>query len=354
MGGAQASGFHVRHKECDGMSVSEVSLRLRPLSPWHVGSAGHVLGPLDLLADGDDLLRVELDAFVRRLGLAERALFESCLRAADGLRQGHLFMAERLPLCRAGAVSVGRLSPAVSSVLHSLNVGRQRVFRLAHAALQSGEVICLEGGHVRSALLSGMRPSASKSTDTPTPWAGHSFGPLKIVEGSLSKQIALAGRLAPSSSRPLVVTSREDWLQIHCPVSDVVLTTDLLPSRRVRNGLSLEESWQKQCEIGQLAARDLAVQVSALSKMADRSPHSEIARFIQRSHVALQAVEDRKMTLVRIGMGGGHSARRSKDLKHMKAGTVPAAVLARSWSKAAATSADAVPLGWMLLEAVWR
>jgi len=74
MGGAQASGFHVRHKECDGMSVSEVSLRLRPLSPWHVGSAGHVLGPLDLLADGDDLLRVELDAFVRRLGLAERAL----------------------------------------------------------------------------------------------------------------------------------------------------------------------------------------------------------------------------------------------------------------------------------------
>ena len=334
------------------MSTSLVSLRLHPLAPWHVGSAGHVLGPLDLLADGSDLLRVELDVFVRRLGLAERALFESCLRAVDGLRQGHLFMAERLPLCRAGAVSVGRISPAVSNVLHGLSIGRQRVFRLAHAALHSGEVTSLEGGHVRSALRTGVRRFAGNPSSKESPWSGVSFGPLKLLQGSVSQQIALSGRLSPGSSRPLVVTSREDWLQIHCPVGDVVLTTDLLPARRMRNGPSFEESWQQQCEAGQQAAKELASHVRVLRKMAESSPHGELACFMQRADAALRSIEDRKMTLVRIGMGGGHSIGRSQGQQRMKAGTVPAAVLARALRGSSVTSTEAVPLGWMLVEAV--
>lgn len=339
------------------MSLSLVALRLRPISPWHVGSAGHLLGPLDLLADGDLLLRVDLDSFVRRLGLAERALFESSLRAGDGLRQGHLFMAERLPMCRAGALPVGRLGPAVVDALAELRAGRQRVFRLAHAALQSGESSCLDGGHVRAALLAGLGGRApvarARTASAPSPWAGVGFGPVRLIQGHSSARIALAGRIAPAAAQPLVVASREEWLEVHCPGDELVMEVRLQPARVARHSLPLDEAWRLQCEATRGAAGELTRQAQALRKMAARTPDGEAARFVQRAEAVLQAMEAQPLSLVRVGMGGGVPGGRRHADGRQRPGTVPAAVLSHPRAPGSSPGTDAVPLGWMQVEPVW-
>ena len=303
------------------------------------------------------LVRVDLDGFVRRLGLAERALLESRLRAADGLRQGHLFMDERLPMCRSGALPVGKASPAVAQALYDLHAGRLRVFRLAHASLQSGEAACLDGGHVRAALVATVRDCEAGSQHAvakPSLWAGISFGPLRVIQGKWSTQIALAGRLASTATQPLVMVAREDWLQVHCPSGEVVMATDLSRSRTPHHALPTDEVWRAQCETGRKLAGELARQVRGLHRMAAMNPQGEAARFVQRANAALQSLDAQQTALVRIGMGGGlHPGLRQSYGMH-RPSTVPTAVLAHKGEQGGSPVTDAVPLGWMLLEPVWR
>lgn len=337
------------------MSTSLKALRVRPISPLHIGSAGHTLGPLDLLADGDALVKVDLDAFVRRLGLAERALFESHLRSEDGLREGHRFMAERLAMCRVGALPVGQLTPASSAALTEFLSGRMRAFRLAHAALQTGEATVLNGGHLRAALVTGLSRQTSmqpiRRGPVDAPWRGVSFGAVRLTAGSFSSRIALAGRIAPAASRPLVFVSRQDWLQVQRPSDDAVMQVELHPMAAPNLRASIDAWWALQLATGPQAAKDLAKALSGLAHGQSQQAQTEGARFVARAQAVLDGFDPQRAVLARIGVGGGLAHRPAKAPSRPTHGTVPAAVYAHRGRNGRASLPDAAPLGWVLIEA---
>lgn len=328
-------------------------LRVRTLSPLHVGIGAHPLGPTDVLVDADRLIRVDVEAFVRRLTLPERALFESRLCSADGLRQGHQFMAERLPMCKVGSISVGLLSRATAQALAAFRGGRQRVFRVAHTALLTGEAACFHGGHLRAALsqsaaaVRGNR--ALRSRPPQRRWSAFSFGATQLLQGRLDPWIACSGRMAPAAAHPLVLVSKEDWLQVHCGSDDLIIEVKVRPGASAALELhSIDELWDEQLCSQRASAQALGRQVQAMRRRRGTGSGTEADAFMRRAEQALDLLDRGAAIVTRLGMGGGR--REGNTDSAAGPGTCPAAVFTAERSGRGWREVDHAPLGWVLVE----
>lgn len=256
-------------------------------------------------------------------------------------------------MCRVGSVCLGALSSGVADAVAAFKEGKLHAFSLSRLALLTGDATCLLGGHLRAALAGALMgysatPATSRRPRAGSPWSNFAFGRVHIKQGSLQSWIALSGRLAPAAARPLVVSSREDWVQVHCASRDLLMEVDVHPARR-ENHLhrSIEDIWRDQLRGQRSSVEALNRQLDAMRRSLGSSVGPIASSFMRRAEGALSLPTERGAIVTRLGRGGG--SRLNNSASAARSGTCPAAVFASHCSRSQ-FEGDYAPLGWVLVE----